>query len=98
MTIVQKRKSASHDEALLDFIDERVRELQEQAVEPRYVVVGPSAYEVLCRAMGERFGRSAGLFETYQWLSIVVDPFRGEQVCVLPSPAEVAAGVRTEER
>ena len=45
--------------------------------------------------MGERFRRGAGQFETYQYLPIVLDPFRTDTVCVLPAPSECAKGVQT---
>lgn len=65
-------------------------------MEPRFVVVGPDAYSRLCAAIARQFGREPGHFEQYQWLTIVVDPFRAGEVSVLPVAREVAAGVRTE--
>jgi hypothetical protein len=94
MTILQTRAEAG---AILDFIDESVRALQEAGQEPRFVVVGPEAYDALRQAIGQRYGRSAGAFEQYQWLTIVVDPFRGAGVCVLPPPGAVAEGSRAME-
>lgn len=84
-------------EAILDLIDEGVRALQAEGVEPRFVLVGPRAYAALNEAIAERFGRKAGAFESYQWLGVVVDPFRGAEVCVLPAAPALADGVRAEE-
>jgi hypothetical protein len=94
MTLTQSRRS---QDEILDYIDQSVRELQEQGLEPRYLVVGPGAYRTLRQAMAERFNRSPGTFESYQWLSIVVDPFRSHEVCVLPNPSALDDDVRTVE-
>lgn len=93
MTVTQTR--AADD--VLELIDEAVRQLQMGGHEPRYIVVGPASYEILREAIGRRFNRSAGTFETYQYLSIVLDPFRGEEVCVLPAPGALLGGVRALE-
>lgn len=85
-------------DTILDAVDEGVRALQDAGLEPRYVLVGPEAYTHLRKAVGARYGRGAGYFEQYQFLSIVVDPFRGGAVCVVPAPREVAEGVRAERR
>ena len=83
-------------DAVLAFVDEQVRGLQEQGAEPRAILAGPVAYERLCAAMAARFGRAPGRFEQYQWLAITVDPFRGDRLCVVPTNADLAAGVRAE--
>ena len=85
-------------EALLDALDEGVRALQDAGLDPRYILVGPEAYAHLREAVAARFGRSAGYFEQYQFLAIVVDPFRGGAVCVVPAPREAAEGVTGERR
>jgi hypothetical protein len=85
-------------DAVLDAVDEGVRALQDAGLEPRFILVGPEAYTALRKAVGARFGRGAGYFEQYQFLPIVVDPFRGGAVCVVPTPREVAGGVRAERR
>jgi len=95
MTILQ---SAVDRETILDTIDELVRGLQADGAEPRFVVVGREAYDHLRHAMAARYGRSPGTFESYQWLTIVLDPFRGSTVCVLPPPGELLDVVRLEER
>ncbi len=96
MTLRQTTAADPEDDAILDAVDEGVRALQEAGAEPRYVVVGPAAYEALRQAMSRRFRREPGAFETYQWLSIVLDPFRDAEVCVLPAPGALLDGVRTE--
>lgn len=83
-------------DGVLAFIDECVRTLQQDGLEPRTILVGPEAYEVLRHAIARQFNRSPGLFETYQYLDVVLDPFRGDAVCVLPAPRDLAAGVRAE--
>lgn len=95
MTVTQTDCSDATSDAILDFIDQEVRSLQEAGQEPRFLVVGAAAYEALRQAMARRFGRSAGTFESYQWLTIVLDPFRGSGVCVLPSPSALVEGFRT---
>jgi len=93
MTVLESSPSADD---ILPTIDASVRALQESGLEPRFIVVGPSAYETLCVAMATQFGREPGYFEQYQWLTIVVDPFRAGEVAVIPVPRDVAEGVRTE--
>ena len=95
MTVLE---TASTPDTVLDFIDESVRALQDGGLEPRFVLLGPSAYANLREAIAARYGRSAGTFEQYQYLTLVVDPFRSDAVCVVPAPREVADGVRTERR
>ena len=93
MTILE---SAPQRDSILDFVDEGVRALQDALLEPRFILVGPESYTSLREAVSTRFGRSPGYFEQYQYLTIVVDPFRGDTVCVAPVPREVAAGIRGE--
>lgn len=93
MTVLES--SPSPDE-ILPTIDVAVLSLQESGLDPRFIVVGTDAYKSLCAAIATRFGRDPGHFEQYQWLTIVVDPFRTGEVAVLPVPRDVASGVRTE--
>ena len=93
MTVLESSPSQDH---LLDFIDEGVRVLQDAQLEPRFILLGPESYTNLREAISRRFGRSPGYFEQYQYLTIVVDPFRGDTVCVAPAPREVAEGIRAE--
>ena len=86
----------SKDE-ILDFINESIRQLQDAEVEPKYILLGVEAYERMRLAMGERFNRKAGTFETYQFFPIVVDPLRKDAVCVLPAPAVCAQGVQVQQ-
>jgi hypothetical protein len=79
---------------ILDYVNDRVRELLASGVEPKYILVGPSAYKRMREAMGDRFKRSAGEFETYNYLPIVVDPARTDTVCILPAPSECAKGAK----
>ena len=65
-----------------------------RAWKPVTLFVGKNVYEDLCKAIGKRFRRGAGQFETYQFVPIVLDPFRDDTVCVLPSPTECARGVQ----
>lgn len=93
MTVLEATPSAAD---VLDFIDQQVRDLTEAGLEPRTILVGPDAYEALKDAVADRFGRERANLEQYQWLGVVVDPFRGAAVCVVPTPRDVAAGVRVE--
>lgn len=97
MTVSQARFPDPDRDDVLDFLEAEVRALQEAGGEPRFVVVGPRAYEALRQAVARRYGRSAGVFEQYQWLTVVVDPFREAEACVLPAPRDVAEGVRAQE-
>lgn len=85
--------SPSKDE-ILDYVNDRIRELQTSGVEAKYILAGPEAYDRLREAMGERFRRSAGVFETYNYIPIVVDPARTDSICILPSPSECAQGAK----
>ena len=89
-------ETAATPEGVLAFIDECVRALQQDGLEPRTILVGPEAYEVLRHAIARQFHRAPGLFETYQYLDVVLDPFRGDAVCVVPAPRALADGVRGE--
>ncbi len=89
-------ESATSPESVLDFIDESVRALQDAQIEPRFILLGPESYASFREAISQRFGRSPGLFEQYQYLTIVVDPFRRNTVCVAPAPRDIAEGVRGE--
>ncbi|MEP0547964.1 MAG: family 4C encapsulin nanocompartment shell protein [Rhodothermales bacterium] len=91
MTVTETTATA---EGVLAFIDESVRALQQDGLEPRTILVGPDAYDLLRHAIARQFNRSPGLFETYQYLDVVLDPFRGDAVCVVPAPRELADGVR----
>lgn len=92
MTIIEYE--ANRDE-IMRMVDEGIRQMKEDGVEPRYIMVGPESYTMLRKAIGERFERGAGMFETYQHVAIVLDPYRGSKVCVLPAPQEVSKGVKT---
>lgn len=92
MTIPQ---TTATPDGVLPFIDESVRTLQQDGLEPRTILVGPAAYEHLRHAIARQFNRAPGLFETYQYLDVVLDPFRGDEVCVVPAPRALADGVRT---
>ena len=81
---------------LLAFIDGQVRDLAEAGGEVTAIVVGPGAYERLTAAVAERFGRERADLAQYQWVPVIVDPFRDGRVCVVPAPRDVAAGVRAE--
>jgi hypothetical protein len=86
-----------NDDEILPFIHDSMRQLQEAGYEARYILVGQAAYRRLCKAIGRQFQRGAGKFETYLHVPIVVDPFRQEEVCVLPAPtlcAEEVSGYR----
>lgn len=84
MTIIEY---APAKEEILDFINDSIRQLQEANIEPKYILLGGEAYNRMRQAMGDRFKREAGVFETYQFFPIVVDPLRKDSVCVLPAPA-----------
>lgn len=84
MTIIEY---APAKEEILDFINDSIRQLQEANIEPKYILLGGEAYDRMRQAMGDRFNRGAGVFETYQFFPIVVDPLRKDSVCVLPAPA-----------
>ena len=79
---------------ILDFINDRIRELQDSGTEAKYILAGPEAYGRLRRAMAARFKRSEGVFETYNYVPIVVDPSRSERLCVLPAPSVCADEAR----
>lgn len=91
MTILEY--SPDEDE-ILDFINDRIRELKDSDEEAKYILAGPEAYSRLRRAMSSRFKRSEGTFETYNYIPIVVDPSRKDRLCVLPAPAVCADAAR----
>lgn len=81
-------EAAPEADALLAFVDEATRAIRESGGEPRYIVAGPKAYARLREAVAERFGRENQHVEQVQWLTVVVDPSRGDRICVLPPPRE----------
>lgn len=91
MTILEY--SPSEDE-ILDFVNDRIRELQNAEAEAKFILAGPAAYARMRRAMAARFKRGEGTFETYNYLPIVVDPSRADTVCVLPAAAVAAEQAR----
>ncbi|MEM0961376.1 MAG: family 4C encapsulin nanocompartment shell protein, partial [Bacteroidota bacterium] len=93
MTILDSSPTADR---LLESIDQSVRDIQSAGGEPTALIVGPAAYETLKTAVADRFGRERAELSQYQWLPVVVDPFRENRVCVVPAPRDVAAGVRLE--
>ena len=84
-------QSCPLDGQMLDFIDQSIAQLAESGLEARYILVGQVAYPKLCKEISVRFNRGKGQFETYQHLPIVVDPFRKNEVCVLPQPQSTAS-------
>ena len=92
MTIIEHRPE---DDEILDFVDGQIRHQRDDGVETRYIIAGPTAYTRLCRAIAARGRRGKGEFETYSFVAIVLDPFRTDELCVVPSPGECSAGVET---
>ncbi len=92
MTIVEYRPD---EDEILDFVDSQIRHLRDDGVETKYIIAGPAAYGRLCRAISTKEKRGKGRFETYNFIAIVLDPFRSDEVCVVPDPAECATGVET---
>ena len=92
MTIIEYVPEESQ---ILDLINDSIRNLQESGIEPKYILVGASTYDMLTTAMSKRFKRERGNFETYQFFPIVLDPFRDNTVCVIPGPGDCKEGVRT---
>lgn len=88
MTVIEH--SPAPDE-ILDFIDDSVRRLREAGSPAQFIVVGPHSYEAMSEAVAARFRRSAGRFETYAHLPIVVDPARDHRVVVLPAAPDAAS-------
>lgn len=93
MTITDQSPDAPD---LLATIDQQVRDLQEAGAEPSAILIGPDAYAVLRQAVAAQFGREAADLAQYQWLPVVLDPFRADRVCVVPPPRDQAGGVRAE--
>jgi hypothetical protein len=85
---------STRDDAL-QIVDQSLRQLADEGVEAKYIIAGIDAYRQLRKAIGERFQRGAGSFETYQYVPIVLDPFRGSEICVVPGPSAMVDGVQT---
>ncbi|MDX1430719.1 MAG: hypothetical protein R3282_10540, partial [Rhodothermales bacterium] len=81
--------------SILDAIDDQISHLSHDGSGATFIVVGREAYGELCREISVRNRRGRGTYETYNYIPIVVDPFRVDAICVLPSPAECDAGVST---
>lgn len=91
MTILQ---FSPGQEDILDFIDQSISGLVAAGTEARYIVMGPDAFALFRQAVAARLNRKPKDFGTYNYIPVVVDPFRGEEVCVLPEPREMKAGVQ----
>ena len=87
---------AANPADLLSTIDQQLQSLRDQGAEPAAVLVGPESYATLKAAVAQRFGREPADLEQYQWLTVVLDPFRQNRVSVVPTNRESAAGVRAE--
>ena len=92
MTILQY--TPSQDE-ILDFIDQGIQQLVASDSEARYVVMGPDAFAHFRQAVAAKLSRKPKDFGTYNYISVIVDPFRDGEICVLPEPREIAGGVET---
>jgi hypothetical protein len=91
MTILEH---TPEEEDILDFLDQSIRQIAETGAEARFILMGQPAYDRFRTAMARKLKRSAGLFETYQYVTVVVDPFRDDEVCVVPSAADAAKGLK----
>ena len=94
MTILQH---SPKEDDILDFLDQSIRQISESGSEARFVIMGPAAYSTFRTAMARNLKRSAGKFETYQYVNVLVDPFRDAEVCVVPSAADAADGLQPFE-
>ena len=92
MTIIEHSPG---EEEILDFIDGQIRQFHEDGAEAGFIVVGPTAYRRLCKAISVEGQRGKGTFETYNFVPIVLDPFRSDGACVLPGASECNKGVDT---
>ncbi|MCB0719841.1 MAG: hypothetical protein KDD65_15450 [Bacteroidetes bacterium] len=91
MVIVEYRPNK---EEIIDFIDQSIASLSEAGIPAHSILLGPASYSVLQEALARALHRDEGTFQTYNYLPLVVDPIREDRICVLPSPAECAAGVQ----
>lgn len=89
MVILQHAPSGDD---LLDFIDRSVRMHAESGVDARFVVLGKTAFERFREAVARRYGREERDFGTYQYLTVILDPFRTDECCVLPEPRSLTGG------
>lgn len=94
MTILQY--SPDQDD-ILDFIDQGMAQLGAAGSEARYILMGPEAFTRFRQAVAARLARKPKDFGTYNYVAVVVDPFRGDSVCVLPEPREMKDGVQAME-
>lgn len=79
---------------VLAFIHQSIRQLAEAGIEARYIVMGPAAFSAFKRKVADTLHREEKDFSYYQYLPIVVDPFREGAVCVVPEPGEWIEGVQ----
>ena len=94
MTILQYKPD---QEEILEFIDQSFQQLAASGTAPRYIVMGTEAFERFRQAVAARLHRKPKHFGTYNHVPVVVDPFRGDAVCVLPEPREMKSGVQAME-
>ncbi len=85
---------APPSDALLDFIDQSIRQLAESGAEARYILMGPAAFSAFRRVLAGTLHREEKDFSYYNYLPVVLDPFRMDAVCVVPGPGACAAGVQ----
>ncbi|MEM1056912.1 MAG: family 4C encapsulin nanocompartment shell protein [Bacteroidota bacterium] len=89
-------EAAPDADAILPFVDDSVCAIREAGGEPRFIVTGPEAYATLREAVAARYNRENQHVEQVQWLTVVVDPARGDRICVLPTPREASDGARLD--
>ena len=89
MTILQH--SPSQDD-ILDFLDQSIQMLVASGADQRYVLLGPEAVERFRQALAIRLSRKPKRFGTYNHVPVILDPFRGDQACVLPEPLALKGG------
>jgi len=91
MVIVEYRPDKKE---IIAFIDRSIASLSEAGTPAHCILLGPQSYRTLQEALASALRRDEGTFQTYNYLPLVVDPVRESRICVLPSPAECAAGVQ----
>lgn len=92
MTIIEHRPS---EDEIIDAVNDGIRQLHETGAEAKFILVGTASYETLRQALAARLRRKPGTLEQYNHVPVVLDPFRTDTVCVVPSPGECAKGVHT---
>ncbi|NND71743.1 MAG: hypothetical protein HKN43_09195 [Rhodothermales bacterium] len=92
MVIVSYTPTADN---ILDCVEDAIRSLTESGLSPSYIICGMGSYNLLCDAIAARLKHGRKNVESFNHIPVLIDPFRTNEICVVPSPHDILGGVET---